>query len=218
MGSASIQMLAHLLLLLGVCSVASLRVVGTSTQIGAVGPLVGPACLRFSDKHADATDSTFEEPRCASSPRQQFRHFRAHARLHMDASINTDGNLGSYFGRCSLCSGKADWFVCSGPSDDPELSCFLAPDWMDIEKVDGKDNWVCVRGANDTLSFAPANLILTAFIAHSSQCLSASDVNIQMPCTQVCTTSTRERTRRSSARTATKCVAGAYVLSWQHYF
>merc|ERR1711948_54394 len=106
--SASIQMLAHLLLLLGVCSVASLRGVGTSTQIGAVGPLVGPACLRFSDKHADATDSTFEEP-----------------------------------------SGKADWFVCSGPSDDPELSCFLAPDWMDIEKVDGKDNWDCVRGLHD---------------------------------------------------------------------
>lgn len=36
-------------------------------------------------------------------------------------------------------SGKGAWFACTGPADDQELTCFLAPSWMDL--ADGQ--WVC---------------------------------------------------------------------------
>jgi hypothetical protein len=39
----------------------------------------------------------------------------------------------------SSVGGAGDWYACTGPADDQELTCFLAPSWMGL--ADGQ--WVC---------------------------------------------------------------------------
>jgi len=46
---------------------------------------------------------------------------------------------------------ETTWFACSGPSDDPAVTCFLAPSWMGL--ADGQ--WVCVSNLGSELSAAP---------------------------------------------------------------
>ena len=31
------------------------------------------------------------------------------------------------------------WYECAEPADDPVITCFLAPEWMDL----GPDRWLC---------------------------------------------------------------------------
>ena len=35
--------------------------------------------------------------------------------------------------------GTEQWYECSEPSDDPVITCFLAPEWMNLEA----ETWLC---------------------------------------------------------------------------
>ncbi len=46
---------------------------------------------------------------------------------------------------CPLCArrqhhiGTEQWYECSEPSDDPVITCFLAPEWMNL----AEETWLC---------------------------------------------------------------------------
>lgn len=43
------------------------------------------------------------------------------------------------------------WYACTSPSEDPTMTCFMAPAWMGFEE----EKWVCVSGLVSELLAAP---------------------------------------------------------------